>query len=700
MSEWFGVSTGVQSNHPSTLNSLPNTIVADEAEANVDSYGLEVLFNENFTDWTTMAPSHESAEEILYAAETGNFQNPADFFRDILASRNMTSLDFQNINYSHYPISPPNYPMLISVNICNTLGLLCIFLNCFVVYALLRNRRRVLANVFYVLVLHCAFVDLIRGTCLVAWGMPNLLINQLNTVQDRLLLLKINQFTLIVLRSCNFLTIFNLLVFTTNEFIVIKFPLHYRRYFRRRTVLVILACSWIISVFFGVGSVFSNFFPSAHSVLVLTNGTAYLRGKSYSRGPGLTRREMDGVSINVICMLMIFVLCYLCLIIVLICYGTILRTIRQFHSGDKKGRFNNEESQKFNRSTMHSTHHCSSQKCVEIDRDGRSTVVANGNSNVPESAKSSTVSQPRCNSHRKWRTHLMSRHKYLIVIGSVLFVDILFLFPYSGIQLVAFLQINKLLDLSPKSSLIRYGFQILIGIHSVCQPLCYFRMNEFRRLACCCAQPKISRSKSFSQSKEGLASNDEETNTPLQTNPRQHHYQPKQHKISSGSNTDPINKRLRHHHQHQKEHQSVGPVRRLSRLISQSLLDSETESDCGCTDSAPDLILPAVTVIVPNEQIEDPELPHTPTESELEHILDCGLGSPFLETNWNRVVGASLRFRGNFPDDEQARHKLSTLSDMRSSTCFERESFCLPSDCEDNDDNDHENVSRRSSHRP
>jgi hypothetical protein len=27
--------------------------------------------------------------------------------------------------------------------------------------------------------------------------------------------------------------------------------------------------------------------------------------------------------------------------------------------------------------------------------------------------------------------------------------------------------------------------QILIGVHSVCQPLCYFRMTEFRRLACC-----------------------------------------------------------------------------------------------------------------------------------------------------------------------------------------------------------------------
>nr|CAD2146532.1 unnamed protein product [Meloidogyne enterolobii] len=79
----------------------------------------------------------------------------------------------------------------------------------------------------------------------------------------------------------------------------------------------------------------------------------------------------------------------------------------------------------------------------------------------------------------------MSRHKYLIVIGTVLFVDVLFLFPYSGIQMVALLHLNNLLATSQMSTLIRWGLQILIGVHSVCQPLCYFRMKEFRRLACC-----------------------------------------------------------------------------------------------------------------------------------------------------------------------------------------------------------------------
>ncbi|KAH7730586.1 Protein F36D4.4 [Aphelenchoides avenae] len=192
-------------------------------------------------------------------------------------------------------------------------------------------------------------------------------------------------------------------------------------------------------------------------------------------------------------MLMIFVLCYLCLFTVLICYGTILRTIRQFHSAEEKGHFHSEESQRINQRSLHQ------QRSVDTMREG----------GMPGTGSAVDKNEPRCNSHRKWRTHLMSRHKYLIVIGSVLFVDILFLFPYSGIQMVAFLHLNNLLGTSQLSTLVRWALQILIGVHSVCQPLCYFRMNEFRRLACC-AKP-VNRSKSFSQTKDQIGSNEEIT---------------------------------------------------------------------------------------------------------------------------------------------------------------------------------------------
>lgn len=84
-----------------------------------------------------------------------------------------------------------------AVILCDALGVLCIILNAFVIASLLMNRRRVLSNVFYVLVLHCAVVDMIRGGCLVAWGMPHLLlVESLNTMRARLFALKVGFCTL------------------------------------------------------------------------------------------------------------------------------------------------------------------------------------------------------------------------------------------------------------------------------------------------------------------------------------------------------------------------------------------------------------------------------------------------------------------------------------------------------------------------
>ncbi|RCN44693.1 hypothetical protein ANCCAN_09338 [Ancylostoma caninum] len=97
-----------------------------------------------------------------------------------------------------------------------------------------------------------------------------------------------------------------------------------------------------------------------------------------------------------------------------------------------------------------------------------------------------------------FRMQAMSRHKYIYVIGTVLIVDLLFLCPYSGIQLVAFLHINHLIEITHSSTLIRWWLQVFIGVHSVCQPLCYFRMTEFRRLACCTPRTPWNKSKSYS----------------------------------------------------------------------------------------------------------------------------------------------------------------------------------------------------------
>ncbi|EYC21975.1 hypothetical protein Y032_0018g3640 [Ancylostoma ceylanicum] len=59
-----------------------------------------------------------------------------------------------------------------AVFLCGQLGALSVVLNVFVITALIRNRRRVLTNVFYVIVLHCAVLDVARGLCLIVYGLP------------------------------------------------------------------------------------------------------------------------------------------------------------------------------------------------------------------------------------------------------------------------------------------------------------------------------------------------------------------------------------------------------------------------------------------------------------------------------------------------------------------------------------------------
>ncbi|CAJ0582536.1 unnamed protein product, partial [Mesorhabditis spiculigera] len=342
------------------------------------------------------------------------------------------------------------------ISLCSILGSLSLLLNLFVVAALLKNRRRVLKNVFYVIVLHCAILDVIRGICLVLHGVP-VMLSPYFSIGNKILLLKMNRHTLVVLRACNLLTIFNLLVFTTNEFVVVRYPLHYRRYIRRRTAILVIIVCWFVSIFFGIASAISA---------PITKNENSIFAK---------------IQISTIAQVTAITLCYVCLAIVLICYGKILRTIREFHGLDGKNEaFGGEESKK-------------------IMRNGSFREMLT--SGEPSYCTTRSDCSSRVDSGRRTRSPTVSRHKYLLVIGSVLFVDVLFLFPYSGIQLVSFLHLHKLIGLSQVSNLARWGFQILIGVHAVCQPLCYFRMTEFRRIACCNPRKRFLGSKSISQHK-------------------------------------------------------------------------------------------------------------------------------------------------------------------------------------------------------
>lgn len=354
------------------------------------------------------------------------------------------------------------------------LGLFAIFLNIFVVVIILVHRKIVLKNVFYMLVLHCSVVDIVRASALVAWCLPALNVFPMLIVAY---LTHIKSWVVILLRSLNMLTILNLLVFTVNEFIVVRRPLQYRRIRRKRIVLLFVGLSWALSLTFAIGNSLSKNYGSsqAKSVYVLKNRTQSGEVSYESDNSEVTRRttvnliycnethvKLEGRNSGCIqtnwlarnrqnidefhypFLFALIIVCVTCLVTVFSCYAMILKRIRNF------------------------------KNCTELktaaDNYSKTCGYNNGVTN-------------KLNPARPKRLSTLLRHKYVLVIGSVLVIDILFLVPYSVIQLLQYICLNSPDGTNNWSAQPRLILQFIIGVHSVLQPFCYFRMEDFRRLA-------------------------------------------------------------------------------------------------------------------------------------------------------------------------------------------------------------------------
>ncbi|KAK6107493.1 7 transmembrane receptor (rhodopsin family) protein [Brugia pahangi] len=389
----------------------------------------------------------------------------------------LTTLAYQHYrNSSTFQLKRINNMLSGAVILCDILGCLCIILNLFIISIIIRHRKKILKNIFYILVFHCSIVDLLRGCCLIIWGLPHTLISNYTAIYDRLLILKISKFATMILRSCNLLTIFNLLIFTCNEFTVVHYPLFYRHRFRRRIVLIYLLFSWLISFIPGIVSlVFSNFFKSSQVTTISNDNNYQSNGTFYSTGMRsnwrITNRRTALMFVNIASMFVTFLFCYLSLLIVLFSYGSIMCTIRRL----RKANSMNEDL----------------SLPLRLKRNVSVFKLTSDRTNSLQSVFSRNNSEKsRCH----WKSHLMCKYKHLVVIGTVLFVYILFLLPYSGIQLVAILHVTNVIVVPSHFALIKWSLQILTGLHAICQPLCYFRMVEFRLLACSGRQIRQQRS--------------------------------------------------------------------------------------------------------------------------------------------------------------------------------------------------------------
>uniref|UniRef100_A0AAF5PU06 G-protein coupled receptors family 1 profile domain-containing protein n=1 Tax=Wuchereria bancrofti TaxID=6293 RepID=A0AAF5PU06_WUCBA len=261
----------------------------------------------------------------------------------------------------------------------------------------------------------------------------------------------ISKFTTMILRSCNLLTIFNLLIFTFNEFTVVHYPLFYRHRFRRRIVLIYLLLSWLISFIPGIVSLLlSNFFKSSQATTISNDNGYQSNGTFYSSG--MRRHIMNHrtalMFVNIASMFVTFFLCYLSLLIVLFSYGSIMCTIRRLR---KENSINEDLSLP-----------------LRLKRNVSVSKLTSDKTNSLQSVLSRNNSEK---SRRHWKSHLMCKYKHLVVIGTVLFVYILFLLPYSGIQLVTILHVTNVIVVPSHFALIKWSLQILTGLHAICQPI-------------------------------------------------------------------------------------------------------------------------------------------------------------------------------------------------------------------------------------
>lgn len=127
------------------------------------------------------------------------------------------------------------------------LGFAAIVLNAVILSILLRRHRYVFKHVFYLLIVNFTIIDTLKGACMILWA-----VKSFAPAGGSLLILKLDQLTLLLLRFCNLATILNLLMITLNEFCFIVYPLRYRTLITKaRAVALVLFC-WILSWTFTV----------------------------------------------------------------------------------------------------------------------------------------------------------------------------------------------------------------------------------------------------------------------------------------------------------------------------------------------------------------------------------------------------------------------------------------------------------------
>lgn len=323
-------------------------------------------------------------------------------------------------------------------------GFVSISLNSFVFITLLANRKVLLKNIFYLLVLHCSIVELLQSSVLVVWCLPSL---NLFSMKNVIMLTVVKRWMVIFLRTMNILTLLNLLLFPVNEFIMVKKPIFHRYAVQRKFVLCFVALTWFVSIVIGTSDIVIRKFGSnlyKETVFVPKNiSFTNFMSRNYLNSSIILRRTETGVLNKYPFIFATIIICVISMALIILSYAIVMKKIKSFQTKDELR-----------------------LKC----KDGNHVII-----------------RISSNSNSKRFGHLKTvfRQKYILVIVSILFVHILFIVPYSIIQVFQYVNLSS--DTLSRFQ-IRNCLQILMNLHSMLQPLCYFRMKELRRRAFCMKQ--------------------------------------------------------------------------------------------------------------------------------------------------------------------------------------------------------------------
>lgn len=334
------------------------------------------------------------------------------------------------------------------------LGAIAVLLNLTILIILLFHRRHVFRHVFYLLIFNFAIIDCLKGICLITYAL-RMIKTPSSSRSAQISTFKFDQYMTLVFRFCNLATILNLLMITLNEFVFIKFPLRYHQLINRRLALILIGVNWIVCIIFTIASTFAKgtggrVFVSANYTNDMINGS----GASFFGNKSIMRKEESGgggMDVHYIFAFTLTSFCMLCMVAVLVCYAIFFQVIREIRQYDNR---------------------------LYQDANRRPSEVSTNSCDI-----SVNVSDDR-----KIKRQLLKRNKYALVIGSVILVCMMYLLSYSTIQIFQYLHLSweKPFTSDPeehrKSYLVRWVLQILVGLHSVFQPLCYFRMKEFRHV--------------------------------------------------------------------------------------------------------------------------------------------------------------------------------------------------------------------------